>query len=100
MALLARSGGVQTEFTFTGGVCKNPMATQVLRELVKENYGDGITINIHPDSIYMGALGAALYALDDFRAGTAVVPATIRALYQSNAAPAAGNKNTQQEASA
>ncbi len=28
MALLARSGGVKEQFTFTGGVCKNPMATR------------------------------------------------------------------------
>ncbi len=64
MSLLARSGGIFDEFTFTGGVCKNPMATKVLQELVAENYGEAITINIHPDSIYMGALGAALFALD------------------------------------
>lgn len=81
MALLARSGGVSNEFTFTGGVCKNPMATKILRTLVEENYGKSIVLNIHPDSIYMGALGAALFALDDFNAGTAVVPASIRALY-------------------
>ena len=69
MSLLARSGGVVNEFTFTGGVCKNPMATKILRELVQEHYGD-ITLNAHPDSIYMGALGAALFALDDLRRGT------------------------------
>jgi benzoyl-CoA reductase subunit A len=69
MSLLARSGGISEEFTFTGGVCKNPMACRVLRELVDENYRRGLTINIHPDSIYMGALGAALFALDDARAG-------------------------------
>jgi benzoyl-CoA reductase subunit A len=69
MSLLARSGGVRDQFSFTGGVCKNPMAVKVLRELMVENYGDGITLNIHPDSIYMGALGAALFALDDLRAG-------------------------------
>ncbi|MCC6522713.1 MAG: benzoyl-CoA reductase subunit A [Polyangiaceae bacterium] len=68
MSLLARSGGIKDEFTFTGGVCNNPMATKVLRELVNENYSADITLNIHPDSIYMGALGAALYALDDARA--------------------------------
>jgi benzoyl-CoA reductase subunit A len=71
MSLLARSGGVSEQFTFTGGVCKNPMACRVLRELVNENYGNHLTINIHPDSIYMGALGAALFALDDWRAGHA-----------------------------
>ena len=69
MSLLARSGGVKDEFTFTGGVCKNPMATRVLRELVNENYGTEITLNAHPDSIFMGALGAAMFGLDDLRAG-------------------------------
>ncbi len=69
MSLLARSGGIFDQFTFTGGVCKNPMATKILGELVGENYSDDITINIHPDSIYMGALGAALFALDDLKAG-------------------------------
>ncbi len=75
MSLLARSGGIANEFTFTGGVCKNPMATKVLRELVDDNYsregGTPITMNIHPDSIYMGAMGAALFALEDLAAGTA-----------------------------
>ncbi len=69
MSLLARSGGITDEFSFTGGVCRNPMATKVLGELVRENYGDAITINVHPDSIYMGALGAALFALGDLEAG-------------------------------
>ncbi len=69
MSLLARSGGIHTEFTFTGGVCKNPMATKILRDLVTDNYGADVTLNIHPDSIYMGALGAAMFGLDDVRAG-------------------------------
>ena len=69
MSLLARSGVIRDEFTFTGGVCKNPMATQILRELVTENYSADITLNAHPDSIFMGALGAALFGLDDVRAG-------------------------------
>jgi benzoyl-CoA reductase subunit A len=62
MALLARSGGVSEEFTFTGGVANNPAAVRALRQLVEENYGPR-TINISPDSIYTGALGAALFAL-------------------------------------
>jgi benzoyl-CoA reductase subunit A len=69
MSLLARSGGIEDEFTFTGGVCKNEMATRVLRTLVDDNYGKQITLNAHPDSIYMGALGAALFGLDDIEAG-------------------------------
>jgi len=64
MSLLARSGGVSDEFTFTGGVARNPAAVGALRELVRENYGE-ITINISPDSIYTGALGAALFAHRD-----------------------------------
>jgi benzoyl-CoA reductase subunit A len=62
MSLLARSGGVQSEFTFTGGVAKNPAAVDALRELVEENYGIS-EMNISPDSIYTGALGAALFAI-------------------------------------
>jgi benzoyl-CoA reductase subunit A len=69
MSLLARSGGITDAFTFTGGVCRNPMATRILDELVQENYGDAITIHAHADSIYMGARGAALFALDDLHAG-------------------------------
>ena len=61
MSLLARSGGVSNEFTFTGGVARNPAAVDALRELVQENYGDRV-LNISADSIYTGALGAALFA--------------------------------------
>jgi benzoyl-CoA reductase subunit A len=61
MSLLARSGGVANQFTFTGGVAKNPAAVRALRELVQENYGERI-LNISADSIYTGALGAAIFA--------------------------------------
>jgi len=61
MSLLARSGGVSDQFTFTGGVAKNPAAVRAVRELVHENYGER-TINISPDSIFTGAWGAALFA--------------------------------------
>jgi benzoyl-CoA reductase subunit A len=61
MSLLARSGGIADEFTFTGGVAKNPAAVAALGGLVEENYGK-VTTNISPDSIYTGALGAALFA--------------------------------------
>lgn len=77
MSLLARSGGVRQEFTFTGGVAKNNAAVKELRKLVDENYGDEIALNIHSDSIYTGAVGAALFAqrraerADDARATTA-----------------------------
>jgi len=61
MSILARSGGIRNEFTFTGGVAKNEAAVKALRELVFENYGE-MTININPDSIYTGALGGATFA--------------------------------------
>jgi len=61
MSIISRSGGISDEFTFTGGVAKNEAAVKELRKLVQENYGD-VTININPDSIYTGALGAAEFA--------------------------------------
>jgi len=61
MSLVARSGGITDEFTFTGGVARNPAAVEALEALVAENYGV-VTLNISPDSIYTGALGAALFA--------------------------------------
>ena len=64
MSLLARSGGVSDQFTFTGGVAKNPAAVGALRDLIRENYGE-VAMNISADSIYTGALGAALFALRD-----------------------------------
>lgn len=61
ISIISRSGGVTDEFTFTGGVAKNEAAVRELRKLILENYGD-VTININPDSIYTGALGAAEFA--------------------------------------
>jgi benzoyl-CoA reductase subunit A len=61
MSLLARSGGINNEFTFTGGVAKNQAAISALKKLIYENYGN-IKVNISPDSIYTGACGAALFA--------------------------------------
>jgi len=61
MSILARSGGIRDQFTFTGGVAKNEAAVKALNELVAENYGK-LTLNIDPDSIYTGALGGATFA--------------------------------------
>jgi benzoyl-CoA reductase subunit A len=69
MSLLSRSGGVKEEFTFTGGVARNPAAVEALTKLVHENYGE-ITINISPASIYTGALGAALFAWREWTRGS------------------------------
>jgi len=73
MSLLARSGGVRNEFTFTGGVAKNPAAVDALCLLVAENYGS-VIVNLSADSIYMGALGAALFALRGQQAGVSSTP--------------------------
>ncbi len=64
ISLVARAGGVRETFTFTGGVAKNVAVVKELRDIVKENYGD-LTLNISADSIFVGALGAALFAKND-----------------------------------
>jgi benzoyl-CoA reductase subunit A len=61
MSILSRSGGIRDQFTFTGGVAKNEAAVAVLKELAYQNYGE-VTMNVNPDSIYTGALGAATFA--------------------------------------
>jgi benzoyl-CoA reductase subunit A len=68
ISIISRSGGVEDEFTFTGGVAKNEAAVRELRKLIKENYGER-TININPDSIYTGALGAAEFARRAYEGG-------------------------------
>ncbi|RMF09746.1 MAG: benzoyl-CoA reductase subunit A [Candidatus Neomarinimicrobiota bacterium] len=60
-ALLARSGGVRNEFTFTGGVARNVAVREYVSRLTEANYGK-MTINCHWDSIFMGALGAAIFS--------------------------------------
>ena len=61
ISIISRAGGIDDEFTFTGGVAKNEAAVRELKKLVAENYGE-VTINIDPDSIYTGALGGAEFA--------------------------------------
>jgi len=73
MSILARSGGIRNEFTFTGGVAKNEAAVKALRELIFENYGE-MTININPDSIYTGALGGATFAFRAVQEGQVAKP--------------------------
>jgi len=64
MSLLARSGGVNDAFTFTGGVARNSAAVRALTGLVEENYGQRL-LHISTESIFTGALGAALFARRD-----------------------------------
>lgn len=61
MSLIARSGGVRNEFTFTGGVARNQAVLKYVKQMVTDSYGE-VTMNIHTDSIFMGSLGAAMFA--------------------------------------
>jgi (R)-2-hydroxyacyl-CoA dehydratese activating ATPase len=60
---LMRRVGVEPEIAFTGGVTRNTAMVAALEELL------GTTLRISEDSHYMGALGAALFALERVRAG-------------------------------
>ena len=58
---LMRRVGIEREVTFTGGLTRNAGMVKVLNDAV------GFEVNVSPDSHYMGALGAALFALDRIR---------------------------------
>ena len=68
MSLIARSGGVRNEFTFTGGVARNQAVLKYMTEMIYDSYGTDIKMNIHTDSIVMGALGGAMFARRNLRA--------------------------------
>ena len=55
---LLRRVGIEEEVTFTGGVARNVGMIETL------NRGLGVKVNVSEDSHFMGALGAALFALD------------------------------------
>ncbi len=62
---LLRRVGIEDEVTFTGGVAKNVGMIKALEESL------GLKMNVSEESHYMGALGAALYALDHILASRA-----------------------------
>jgi predicted CoA-substrate-specific enzyme activase len=55
---LLRRVGIEEEVTFTGGVTKNIAMIEALQEKL------GLKLNVSEESHYMGALGAALFAMD------------------------------------
>jgi (R)-2-hydroxyacyl-CoA dehydratese activating ATPase len=55
---LIRRVGIEPEVTFTGGVSRNIGMVRALEEKL------GMKINVSPDSHYVGALGAAIFALE------------------------------------
>ncbi|HUO51922.1 MAG TPA: acyl-CoA dehydratase activase [Gemmatimonadaceae bacterium] len=67
IALLTRVG-IDAPVTFTGGVARNPAMVNVLNEQM------GLALNVSEESHFMGALGAALFALDRALAGAVGAP--------------------------
>ncbi|NNG16217.1 MAG: hypothetical protein HKM89_07010, partial [Gemmatimonadales bacterium] len=62
---LLRRVGIEDEVTFTGGVARNLAMVEALNERV------GLTVNVSEESHFMGAVGAALFALDRIMASRA-----------------------------
>lgn len=58
---LLRRVGIEAEVTFTGGVARNQAMIKSLTERL------GCQLNVSEESHYMGAVGAALFALDRIR---------------------------------
>ncbi len=69
---LMRRVGIEEEVTFTGGVARN------IGMIAALNRGLGLKVNVSEDSHFMGALGAALFALDHII--TSRVPALSEAI--------------------
>ncbi|MBI4525746.1 MAG: 2-hydroxyglutaryl-CoA dehydratase [Deltaproteobacteria bacterium] len=61
---LVRRVGIEPEVTFTGGVSKNTGMVRALEEKL------GMKLNVSPDSHFVGALGASLFALERSLKGT------------------------------
>jgi (R)-2-hydroxyacyl-CoA dehydratese activating ATPase len=55
---LVRRVGIEPEVTFTGGVSRNVGMVRALEEKL------GLKLNVSPDSHFVGALGASLFALE------------------------------------
>jgi predicted CoA-substrate-specific enzyme activase len=56
---LLRRVGIEEQLSFTGGVARNEGMVHVINETL------GLEVNVSEDSHYMGAIGAALFALDN-----------------------------------
>lgn len=68
---LLRRVGIEEEVTFTGGVARNVGMIDAL------NRGLGLQVNVSDDSHFIGALGAALFALDHLLASRVPVEAGV-----------------------
>jgi predicted CoA-substrate-specific enzyme activase len=67
---LLRRVGIEDEVTFTGGVARNLAMIETLNQRL------GLKVNVSEESHYMGALGAALFALDHILASRAPAKTT------------------------
>jgi predicted CoA-substrate-specific enzyme activase len=67
---LLRRVGIEDEVTFTGGVARNVAMIETLNERL------GLGVNVSEESHFMGAIGAALFALDRILASRAPTKAT------------------------
>jgi predicted CoA-substrate-specific enzyme activase len=63
-ASLVRRVGLTPEITFTGGVSRNAAMVSLLQQVL------GTPLNVSAQGHFMGAIGAALYALDHARSGS------------------------------
>lgn len=61
---LVRRVGIEPEVTFTGGVSRNIGMVQALEDKL------GMKLNVSPDSHFVGALGASLFALERAKKAT------------------------------
>jgi benzoyl-CoA reductase subunit A len=53
---------VRSPLTFSGGVARNEAVVRSLRDELSRHYRD-VAVNVSTDSIFNGAVGAALFAL-------------------------------------
>lgn len=76
---LVRRVGMEPEITFTGGVTRNIGMVRALEQKL------GVPLNVSPEAHFMGALGAALFALDQVLAARreAPEPADVPAVWVS-----------------
>jgi predicted CoA-substrate-specific enzyme activase len=76
---LVRRVGIEPEITFTGGVSRNLGMVRGLEEKL------GMPLNVSPDSHFVGALGASLFALERALAAAGQGPHDIAAAATSGA---------------
>jgi len=62
MSKLLRSALVKGQIALTGGLAADPGMRAALDTQLKDDHGEAVTLLSHPDAIFAGAIGAALWA--------------------------------------